>query len=314
MKILTAVGAMMICASFPAAAQVGQCAGPITEVMDADARFIGASNESFRKGQDPLRTEPRSFFEGKVNEILSGPCGGQDTMLRQFPINLANETRLLNAKRGERPTSDQKWAIAQRERSIAMTKLAQCAWQAKSASCGSANFSGTGAGGSEIKPGSASPNPQVVPGPGTAQQNKQLDDAYVLARKHQADVDEARKGKPKLHKAGSVAHQCLKAQRGAVVNDCPYAVEYTYCVLRPAKDSWSEAFDCDKGRFGSWQVGAGPGKTSIMHFGGETTYWFACKYGETLSKPDGISPVDIEYQRGRGLLGRCGEWGSSARK
>lgn len=145
--------------------------------------------------------------------------------------------------------------------------------------------------------------------------NNDLNQARALAQRNQERADQARQGLPKLHKGGSVAHACLKPQPGGgMLNDCPYAVEYSYCVLHPAKGSWSEAFDCDKGLGGSWQVGAGPGKPVLIHMGGETTYWFACRYGETLQKPDGISPVDIEYQRGRGLVGRCGEWGSSKGK
>ena len=56
------------------------------------------------------------------------------------------------------------------------------------------------------------------------------------------------------------------------------------------------------------QIGPGPNSRSIMHTAGEMTYWIDCRYGETLFKPDKISPVDNEFQRGRGLTGRCGEW------
>ena len=145
--------------------------------------------------------------------------------------------------------------------------------------------------------------------------HNEINEARALALRNQERADQARQRLPRLHKSGSIAHHCLKPQPGGgMLNDCPYAIEYSYCVLRPAKDSWSQAFDCDKGLGGSWQVGAGPGTPVLIHTGGETTYWFACRYGETLHKPDGISPVDIEYQRGRGLLGRCGEWSSSERK
>lgn len=135
--------------------------------------------------------------------------------------------------------------------------------------------------------------------------------AQVRAQNNQAKVDRARKGKPKRHVEGSVAHQCLTPQTGGgVVNACPFAVEYSYCVLQPTKGSWSAAFDCEKSKGGTWQVGPGPNNRSIMHTDGLTTYFFACRYGETLHKPDGISPADIEFQLGRGLLGRCAEWGA----
>jgi hypothetical protein len=103
------------------------------------------------------------------------------------------------------------------------------------------------------------------------------------------------------------AHHCLKpkiAEGGGVDNICPFAVEYSYCVYRPTKDSWSESFECGKSG-GSWQVGAR--QTSIMHTSGEKVYWFACKYGESLSKPDGISPKDVTFAGDR-LVGRCAEW------
>ena len=141
--------------------------------------------------------------------------------------------------------------------------------------------------------------------------NTQLREAEALAQKHQADVDRKRQGKPKRHVAGAEATKCLTPQTdGGVVNSCPFAVEYSYCVFHPTKDSWSASFDCEKTKGGSWQIGPGPNSRSIMHTAGEATYWFACKYGPTLHKPDGISPADIEFQLGRGLLGRCAEWGA----
>lgn len=196
---------------------------------------------------------------------------------------------------------------------LSRTRMELCFLRARAAQCGSLSSSAPSPGTSTNLPPPANP---ASPNSQEAQRlNTQLREAETRAQNNQAKVDRAREGKPKLHKAGSVAHQCLKPQPGGgMLNMCPYAVEYSYCVYRPVKDSWSAAFDCDKGLGGSWQVGPGPGKPVLIHTGGETTYWFACRYGETLHKPDGISPVDIEYQRGRGLLGRCGEWGSSTRK
>lgn len=131
-----------------------------------------------------------------------------------------------------------------------------------------------------------------------------------ITAQRQQTVDQARAGKPKRHVVAREAHNCLKPQTGGgVINECPYAVEYSYCVLMPKPGSWAESFTCGKS-MGSWQVGPGPNARSIMHTAGETTYWFACRYGETLGKPDGVSPVDLEYQAGRGILGRCAEWGT----
>jgi hypothetical protein len=94
------------------------------------------------------------------------------------------------------------------------------------------------------------------------------------------------------------------------VNDCPFSVEYTYCVERPVKGSWSESFECGKSG-GSWQVGPGPGKKSIMHTAGARVHWYACKYRSAgAAKPDGVSPKDTKYVPGRGIVGRCAEWGA----
>ena len=169
---------------------------------------------------------------------------------------------------------------------------------------------------SQLSNASTTASTAPAPWPQRPAPNPREDDAVVFsaavayAQKRQADIDRAREGKPKRHKIGAEAHHCLKPQPGGgVVNDCPYAVEYSYCVFHPIKDSWSAMFNCEDPKgIGSWQIGRGPNNRSIMHTGGEMTYWFACRYGETLSKPDGISPGDIEFQRGRGLVGRCGEW------
>lgn len=139
----------------------------------------------------------------------------------------------------------------------------------------------------------------------------QIKEAMALAQRNQAKIDKARQGKPKRHVAAMEAHHCLKPlPLTGVTNTCPFAVEYSYCVFRPTKDSWSESFDCERSKGGAWQIGPGPGNQSILHSAGEVVYWFACKYGPTLHHPDGVSPADVHYEPGRGLMGRCAEWGS----
>lgn len=121
------------------------------------------------------------------------------------------------------------------------------------------------------------------------------------------------KREPRGHVKEAEASHCLKPLHrvgGGVVNDCPFSIEYSYCVERPTKGSWSEQFECGKDG-GSWQVGAGPGKKSIMHTAGAKVHWFACKYRSPgATKPDGISPAGVTYVPGRGLVGRCAEWGA----
>jgi hypothetical protein len=111
------------------------------------------------------------------------------------------------------------------------------------------------------------------------------------------------------HVPEAIAHQCLQVQpQGGVRNSCGFAVEYSYCVLNPRPNSNSAAFDCARTRGGSWQVGAG--STAIMHTAGDHVYFFACRYGSTISKPDGISPAGVHHVPGQGLQGRCAEWGA----
>ncbi len=160
---------------------------------------------------------------------------------------------------------------------------------------------------------SPAPQPAVVdnasPGglsPASARLALDVSRAVTLAKKRQADLDRARQGKAKRHQAGLEAHECLKPQPGGgVINACPYAVEYIYCVYRPTRGSDSGFMDCEKNGGGMWHIGPGPNSVGVMHTSGETTYWFACKYGPTVDKPDGGSAVDVHFQVGRGLLGRC---------
>lgn len=165
---------------------------------------------------------------------------------------------------------------------------------------------------------SASPESSANTSPEAKRLNTQLSEATALAQKHQDDVDRARKGKPKRHVLGAEAHNCLTLIQdpgyGGFINSCPYAVEYYYCAYKPKKDSWAESFDCEKQKMGAWQIGAGPNNRDGAHTkNAEMIYWFACKYGPTLHNPDGVSPADIEFQPGRGLMGRCAEWGSGGK-
>jgi hypothetical protein len=48
-----------------------------------------------------------------------------------------------------------------------------------------------------------------------------------------------------------------------------------------------------------------------MHTAGAKVHWFACKYGPSISKPDGVSPQDVTFNPRTGRLeGRCAEWGA----
>lgn len=265
-----------------------------------------------------LHNSFRKQVEGEVKHYLELPCNSP------FPNYIEQQEQAL---RVERQKQDWGWGFNSRgvrvrtnsdEINAGRRQVGICAMRARSAQC-SALTASVAPPPSNVSAGTNRPVPtSPVPPPNRSdnsaadeqQLTKQWRDALALARQRQADIDRLRVGKPRLHRGGSVAHHCLKPQPGGgMLNDCPYAVEYHYCVYRPKKDSWSEAFNCEK-KGGAWQVGRGPGTPVLMHMGGEITYWFACRYGETLQKPDGISPADIEFQDGRGLLGRCAEWGS----
>lgn len=127
-------------------------------------------------------------------------------------------------------------------------------------------------------------------------------------------VDQDRRGTAKRHVAAAAAHQCLKLIKeprmyGGLTNTCNYAVEFNFCLYHPEKDSWGAMFDCEQGNGsgGSWQVG--PLKNVALHTNGaERVHWFACRWGETLGKPNGVSPADVHFDGGR-MMGRCSTWG-----
>ncbi len=105
------------------------------------------------------------------------------------------------------------------------------------------------------------------------------------------------------------ASHCLAPQKeGGVINNCAFAIEYSYCVVQPKPGSWSASFDCNQNKSGSWQVGAN--SRAIMHTNGAQVAFFGCRYGPTLSKPDGISPADFRYNPNGLPTGRCREWGA----
>ena len=93
-----------------------------------------------------------------------------------------------------------------------------------------------------------------------------------------------------------------------MINNCAFAVEYNYCVVNPRPGSWSALFDCAQGKSGSWQVGAN--SRAIMQTAGAQVAYFGCRYGPTLSRPDGISPADFQYNPSGLPSGRCKEWGA----
>ena len=141
------------------------------------------------------------------------------------------------------------------------------------------------------------------------------------AEEAQQAVNKDRGSDSKRHVAAAEASQCLKLNKDArlydgFINSCNYAVEFNFCLYHPEKDSWGAWFDCEKGdgSGGSWQVG--PLKNVGAHtHGPERVHWFACRWGETLGKPDGVSPADVHFDRdSRRMMGRCATWGRASER
>ncbi len=285
------MGVFLICASAQVAAQV------------CEAEF-----KALHADQPAAGYNTKSYYDEMIKNFFSG---SSCTTVQQ---RLARTSEGYEEFRRSNPS---------RADEIARVGLNICILRARLAQCGSPQVSPIPLRNVEINrpsptnpvgsnsPANVRPEAQGLNAQMRAADQLALNTATAYAQKRQADVDRARQGKPKRHIAGQEAHSCLRPDvGGGVTNACPYAVEYSYCVYRPTKDTWSASFECGKNG-GNWQIGPGPNSRSVMHTAGEMTYWFACKYGETLSKPDGISPADIEYVAGRGLVGRCAQWGSA---
>lgn len=316
MKILGLMGALLICASTQVAAEV--CEAEIEQTlrdMQVDHERNGNTGSVRSLWADVDIASRKEEYFGKscatFLNYIAQPYPAKNALsggiLPSVEQALSHDLSVyLKCNKGGRSCSVPEYFLSR-------TRMELCFLRTRATQCGSPSTS-TSPSGTTSTNRLAPTNEASANSPETQRLNAQLNEAMARAEKRQADVDRARQGKPKRHVLGAEAHNCLKPQRGGgVINECPYAVEYEYCVLRPEKDSWSASFDCEKGKFGSWQIGPGPNNRSIMHTAGLTTYWFACKYGETLHKPDGVSPADIEFQRGRGLLGRCAEWGSGGK-
>lgn len=281
------------------------------EVCEAEIRqSISTANSAMPTGTQDLKT--RKYYDDHIRMWSSANCsevqGYIKSAIETGKVRVEEAVRRVeHAKRDHMANSK---IILTEQTSVDHFKFSLCAMRATEARCSSSTAS-TPSSGSNSTNRPSPANPASTNSQEASRQNTAMREAEARAQNNQTKVDRARKGKPKRHVPGAEAHHCLKPQKGGgVVNSCPFAIEYTYCVYRPHKDSWSGSFDCEKNQWGSWQIGAGPNNRSIMHTGGEWVYWFACKYGSDYSHPDGISPADFEFQIGRGLLGRCAEWGS----
>jgi hypothetical protein len=124
------------------------------------------------------------------------------------------------------------------------------------------------------------------------------------AQQSQDQLDRQRQGKPKTHNPDAVAHQCIDLAQGGMFggfeNKCSFKVAVTSCNFRPVVKqggfNWSADFDCEKRKFGLYNV-AGRDRTAAHNHNTEMVYWFACKMPSL--------PADVEYIPGVGVRGRC---------
>ena len=130
-------------------------------------------------------------------------------------------------------------------------------------------------------------------------------EAQQQSRQNQQRADQARQGKRKTHDPAAEAHQCVSIDKsvalfGAFKNTCGSKVNFVTCNYRPRTINggfnWSADFDCDKQQFGMHNPDSGQSVQAHNH-NTEMVYWFACKAPAL--------PVDTEFVRGQGVLGRC---------
>lgn len=101
-----------------------------------------------------------------------------------------------------------------------------------------------------------------------------------------------------LSSSGS-ANDCLSLTNkdttlyGGFVNSCPFKVQYTFCNYRPAKGSWTESFDCEKGKGGYDIIGANS-KQAAHTRNTESTHWAACPWSDMEGKFLDIS-IDAQW-------------------
>ncbi|MEN9538161.1 MAG: hypothetical protein RLZZ126_396 [Pseudomonadota bacterium] len=84
-------------------------------------------------------------------------------------------------------------------------------------------------------------------------------------------------------------------------NTCGHRVVFTFCAFRPKKDSWAEAFDCEKTKGGTELIE--PRSEIAAHTtDAEYFYWAGCRFPEAL-------PADFKFSAAKGYEFRCNAWG-----
>lgn len=125
------------------------------------------------------------------------------------------------------------------------------------------------------------------------------------AKSNQEEQGAIREGRRKKNLRDQQASHCLSLSRdpslyGGFLNICPNEISYVFCNYKPKKDSWAEAFDCEKGQFGLDILA--PGKAAAQHTNNvQKVYWAACNYPAAM-------PADAEFTSALGIAFRCTEW------
>lgn len=94
------------------------------------------------------------------------------------------------------------------------------------------------------------------------------------------------------------ANDCLSLDKevtlyGGFVNSCPFKVQYVFCAYRPNKGSWTESFDCEKGKGGYDIIGA-KSRQAAHTRNAESTHWAACPWSDMDGKFLDIS-IDAKW-------------------
>jgi len=153
-------------------------------------------------------------------------------------------------------------------------------------------------------PTTQTPTSQQAKQTHTQKKNNAKSESDKIAQKKPAP---SIKGKPRQHVKEAVATKCLSLLKdslyGGFKNSCNFPVEYTYCAYKPKKDSWTEAFDCEKDKFGSDMIEAN-GIDEAHTKGAQQIHWGACR----SEKDYPITPFGKWDASKRRFQLTCREW------
>lgn len=133
------------------------------------------------------------------------------------------------------------------------------------------------------------------------------------APKTKGTTQNTHRHEPRSNVPDAVATDCLKIDTdpgyGGFINTCNFGVNFTFCAYHPKKDSWAEAFDCEKNKWGDWQVAAND-RVAAHTKGADRIFWGACRSHTPDDKTYGVDPVAVWLPSKHDGDFRCKEWGA----